>query len=77
MGRKNRKRIKKETKDNEKEDIGIINQEDHVYQKDYKQFEIAWSTRRELIQYCDNNAIPLCDYLTIGPFQDFIEYISK
>ena len=80
MGRKNRDRVSKyksETKevevdDTEEEDESIRLQKFHEHQ-----FNVMWETRRAMIQYCDDMCIPLCDYLTIDMFEDFMDYIAS
>jgi hypothetical protein len=82
MGRKNRDRVSKyksETKevevevdDTEEEDESIRLQKFHEHQ-----FNIMWETRRAMIQYCDDMCIPLCDYLTIDMFEDFMDYLAS
>lgn len=82
MGRKNRDRVSKyksETKevevevdDTEEEDESICLQKFHEHQ-----FNIMWETRRAMIQYCDDMCIPLCDYLTIDMFEDFMDHLAS
>ena len=82
MGRKNRNRVSKyksETKevevevdDTEEEDESIRLQKFHEHQ-----FNIMWETRRAMIQYCDDMCIPLCDYLTIDMFEDFMDHLAS
>lgn len=82
MGRKNRDRVSKyksETKevevevdDTEEEDESIRLQKFHEHQ-----FNIMWETRRAMIQYCDDMCIPLCDYLTIDIFEDFMDHLAS
>ena len=38
---------------------------------------VIWDTRLDIIQYCDENFIPLCDYLDHETFVDFIQKIKR
>jgi hypothetical protein len=87
MGRKNRNNIKRNIdtekellKKEDKEIMELAHKEDiHEIQQKHidKQFDIIWNIRREMLDYCDNNSIPLCDYLTPNIVEQFVEYISE
>lgn len=86
MGRKNRNKIKKESdlcKDQQKQE----EEEEKLFLAEEKKknieqqaidnrFNIIWETRRLMLKYCDNASIPLCDYLDINIFQEFVEYLE-
>lgn len=87
MGRKDRNKIKREV-DPEKE---LQNQQDEellkiAHEEDMSEieqrtinnrFEIIWNMRRDMLEYCDTNALPLCDYLTSDIFEQFVEYMTE
>ena len=84
MGRKNRDRVSKyksETKEVEVDDTEVDDTEEDEsirLQKFHEhQFNIMWETRRAMIQYCDDMCIPLCDYLTIDMFEDFMDHLAS
>ena len=80
MGRKNHTRVSKyksDTKEVEDDDNNDDEEETIRLQKFVEhQFNIIWETRRAMIRYCDDMCIPLCDYLTVDVFDDFIGHIS-
>ena len=87
MGRKNRNKICKEidpTKDQQKQEdteLSLIQeQEDRIekkYQSQISKDNIIWDIRRDMLEYCDDTAIPLCDYLTDDMFRDFVYYLIE
>lgn len=87
MGRKDHNKIKREIdpdkelqKQEEEEMIKLAHEEDIVEIKKShadKRFDIIWNIRQEMLDYCDNNTIPLCDYLTPNIFEQFVEYIAE
>jgi hypothetical protein len=80
MGRKNRNRVSKyksdtkevEVDDNKDSEDEIISPNKFVEH----QFNIIWETRIAMIRYCEDMCIPLCDYLTVDAFDDFMDNIS-
>ena len=87
MGRKNRNRINKESDPN-REKLKLEDEEDRIlsseeykknmsFQAEEKRLSVIWDTRRAMLDYCNQHTIPLCDYMTIEIFQDFIEYLEE
>jgi hypothetical protein len=89
MGRKERNRL---TNDNDKDrDVKENNkvedeieeifqyEEETVLQTEYDQmiYDIIWKTRKAMINYCDEECIPLCDYMTMNIFEKFIEHLTE
>ena len=62
-------------------------EEDDIDQEEYKNqqdinidthaIEIINNIRLEMIQYCDDMALPLCDYLTHDAMNNFIEFFTN
>ena len=80
MGRKNRDRVSKyksETKEVEVDDTEEENESIRLQKFHEHQFNVMWETHRAMIQYCDDMCIPLCDYLTIDMFEDFMDYLAS
>ena len=85
MGRKNRNKIKKESdpiKEQQKQDeynelLFATEQDQECVSRQAKEnhFKMIWDTRRAMLEYCDETAIPLCDYMTIDIFQDFVKFL--
>ena len=81
MGRKNRNRIstckteQDEEQDEYKEDVDETSRLEKINECEH-QFNSIWETRKAMIEYCDNTGIPLCDYLTIDIFEDFLNYLA-
>lgn len=87
MGRKNQNKIKREI-DPEKEQQKQDEREDKILHDEEKRknmiqqsidnrFNNIWETRNAMIEYCDENALPLCDYMTFDIFKDFVEYLEN
>ena len=79
MGRKNRNRIKKER---QVKDESSDNDDDNDYQEKentefIRQHDIIWQTRIKMIEYCDETAIPLCEYLDQDTMMGFIEFLQE
>tara|TARA_Y100000389_G_C17394652_1_gene481857 strand:+ start:955 stop:1188 length:234 start_codon:yes stop_codon:yes gene_type:complete len=77
MGRKNR--IKKEIKecaysDSDANNIITDTKEDTDIDK---HLDVIWSTRLKMINYCDEVAIPLCDYLNQNIIEEFVKFLSE
>lgn len=74
MGRK--KRITKEIKEcthSDSDDSNII-----VTKEDTdKNLDVIWNTRLEMINYCDEMSIPLCDYLNQDIMENFVKFLSE
>ena len=87
MGRKRDNKIKKEIdpikekeKQEEYEEKMFAQEQDRIasIQKSTdNHFNVMWDTRRAMLDYCDKTAIPLCDYMTMDVFQDFVEYLEE
>jgi hypothetical protein len=88
MGRKNHNNISKTVLDPEKEkqiqedkenDLFIKNEEKiyKLQQQEDKNLTTILDTRRAMLDYCDDVCVPLCDHLTIGVFQAFVEYLNE
>lgn len=87
MGRKNRNKIKKEndpSKNKQKQDeyaellfAAAEDKKMKLKQEENDRLYVIWDTRREMLDYCDKMAIPLCDYMTIDIFKDFVEYLVE
>ena len=75
MGRN--KRITKEIEDcthSDSDDSNIIvTKEDNTY----KNLDVIWNTRLEMINYCDEMSIPLCDYLNQDIMENFVKFLSE
>lgn len=77
MGRKNR--VKKEIEecihsDSDNNNIIIDTKEDTVTDK---HLDVIWSTRLKMINYCDEVALPLCDYLNQNVLEEFVKFLSQ
>ena len=82
MGRKNSNRVSKYQSDTKEEEVDDTEEEEEDesirLQKFHEhQFNIMWETHRAMIQYCDDMCIPLCDYLTIDMFEDFMDHLAS
>jgi hypothetical protein len=81
MGRKNRDKESKDTRESkEVEDDDDVLEEDEstrLQKIDENQLNIMWETRKAMIQYCDDMCIPLCDYLTVNMFDDFMFHLES
>ena len=84
MGRKNRKKIITEThydKDIQKQELGIEDQyeniEEIIQEQKILNDDLVWDIRNNMLKYCDDNSLPLCDYLTLEIFNQFIEYLTE
>jgi hypothetical protein len=78
MGRKNRNRVSKY-----KSDIKVVEEEDDEENESTRlqkyheyRIKVIWETYRAMIQYCDDMYIPLCDYLTVDMFEDFVDHLT-
>ena len=79
MGRKNRNRISEKnisSKNSGSED----EYDDEKVEEEYRiselcQFDIIWKVRLRMIEYCDEMALPLCDYLDNQKMENFIDYV--
>ena len=79
MARKNRNRIKKDIKIEEpdiEEDTENVTIE-LEQERQLREFDTIYEMRREMIEYCNNVAIPLCDYLTIDAMLYFIDFLRE
>jgi hypothetical protein len=87
MGRKNQINIKREI-DPEKDKIKKDEIEDKLLREEEKiknmaqeeidnRFNDLWETRIKMIDYCDKNALPLCDYMTFDIFQNFVKHLVE
>lgn len=79
MGRK--KRITKEIKecthsDSDSDDSNIIVTKEDNTDTD-KNLDVIWNTRLEMINYCDEMSIPLCDYLNQDIMENFVKFLSE
>lgn len=75
MGRKNS--IKKEIKEctySDSDDNNIITD---TKEEIDKHLDVIWSTRLKMINYCDQVAIPLCDYLNQNIIEEFVKFLSE
>lgn len=90
MGRKNKKNNENiENKDITDKDCFSLEENILEYQdiiekneniiENYEDDKVAriWDTRNALIEYCNQMAIPLCDYLTFDIFNAFVEYLEE
>ena len=75
MGRKNRIRKNKECTYSDSDDNNII--ADTKENNTYKDFDIIWSTRLEMIDYCDKMSIPLGDYLNQDIMEKFVKFLKE
>jgi hypothetical protein len=87
MGRKNQINIKREI-DPEKDKMKQEEIEDKLLKEEEKIKNIAqeeidnifnnlWETRNKMINYCDKNSLPLCDYMTFDIFQNFVKHLVE
>jgi len=85
MGRKNQivKRIKDPEKEaHEKEEEEMLLQQknedkkESIIKHNINKDDLIWDIKSSLLEYCDEYAIPLCDYLTFDMLQGFVEYLS-
>tara|TARA_Y100000389_G_C17406434_1_gene488340 strand:- start:260 stop:535 length:276 start_codon:yes stop_codon:yes gene_type:complete len=77
MGRK--KRITKEIKEcthSDSDDSNIIVTKEDNTDTD-KNLDVIWNTRLEMINYCDEMSIPLCDYLNQDIMENFVKFLSE
>ena len=78
MGRKYKNKvtieenIEKEESDDEENDLTLKTEE-----KEYNEFSIKWDLKNELSEYCLNNSLPLCQYLTYESLDDFVKYLKE
>lgn len=81
MGRKNRNRIKKERQvKDESSDNDDDNENDYQEKENtefIRQHDIIWQTRIKMIDYCNETAIPLCEYLDQDTMMGFIEFLQE
>ena len=79
MGRKSRNKIKKyQNIDPESEDEDIDQDPALIRQKMNEYYnDCLWKIRREMIEYCDNNGLPLCDYLTHDSIECFVDFLKN
>jgi hypothetical protein len=49
--------------------------EEYKIQEEIYDDEIISDIRSEMIKYCDDMCLPLCDYLTHNELSNFIDYI--
>lgn len=79
MGLKNHNRVSKyKNYTKEVEEVEEEDDEETRLQKFHEhQFNVMLETRRVMIQYCDDMCIPLCDYLTIDMFEDFMDHLAS
>ena len=40
------------------------------------ELDIVWNTRCEMLEYCNDSCIPLCDHLTMDMFQKFVKFVQ-
>lgn len=84
MGRKNRNISNERDIDKDKdieEDEELSIQQENIEERTTQQIivkeDLIWDIRHKMMKYCDNTAIPLCDYLTPEIFNQFIEYLIE
>lgn len=77
MGRKKRitKEIKECTHSDSNDSNIIVTKEDNTDTD--KNLDVIWNTRLEMINYCDEMSIPLCDYLNQDIMENFVKFLSK
>ena len=79
MGRKNKSMIKKEkynVKDDDDEDD--IEDDDQDFLKEQEHFfNVLQKVRLDMIEYCNENCLPLCDYLTQDVIEYFVEFLTE
>ena len=80
MGRKNRIIISKYNDSVEENDSNDIDEDDDtldIIREEERISDIIWKTRIRMIEYVDNMALPICDYLDQEVFENFIYFLSK
>jgi len=78
MGRKNRNRIKKEHDESSDDGEDLYENENENENAEFiRQHNIIWDTRIKMIEYCNETAIPLCDYLDQDTMMGFIEFLQE
>lgn len=80
MGRKNRNNNSKEI-DNvyiSDNDENLFIEEKHqlkMEQENEKKIDILWDTYTSMIEYCNFNKIPVCEYMDFRIFHEFVDYL--
>ena len=72
MERKNS--VEKETKeysDSEDDNKSLDTEQDII-----KDFDKICNARLRMIEYCDEMAVPLCDYLSQDIIEDFVKFLN-
>jgi hypothetical protein len=87
MGRKTCNKIikdknhenEKKKKEEDEEYLYLTEQNNKIRkeEKEYDNFNILWNTHKEMLSYCDDMSIPLCDYMSIDIFEEFIKYLEQ
>lgn len=87
MGRKNRNKVSKD--DDHTKEVQISEEKNIEYQEKieekidiiekqtYDRMSSIYDARNRMIEYCDEMAIPLCDYMTFNIFNSFVEYLEE
>ena len=79
MGRKTRNKIKKYRNTAEPEsDSDVPDDPEQLSQEMLNRYhDCLCETRRKMIEYCDKNSLPLCDYLTYDTMEYFINFMKE
>jgi hypothetical protein len=81
MGRKDENRISrnkeiKESKENKEDDSNEDDEEDNSFYEqieDERRFNIIMNAMNDIMQYVEDNSLPLCDYLNQKSIEIFVD----
>jgi hypothetical protein len=73
MESKNCNKNKDEEEEEEEEEENV---NEYIQKIQEHKFNVIWETRLSMIRYCDDVAIPLCDYLTMEILEKFIDNLT-
>lgn len=77
MAKKSRSKIKNENIDSGTEDDEENENENQYLSDKMDQYvDCLWEIRRKMIEYCDDNGLPLCDYLTYDAIDQFAMFLK-
>ena len=78
MGRKNRNKIlekKNVSKSSDEDEYDEDNNEQEYITQELHQLDIICKVRNQMIEYCNEMSLPLCDYLDHKTMENFIYYL--
>lgn len=79
MGRKTRNKSKKDDKNIilEESDDNYSDEDDNLEEIENKELNLISDIRENILEYCELNCIPLCDYLTNDKLMNLLYFFKE